>query len=289
MWRKLNKILTDKNEYYLDPVLKNEIDISNELFHASIKSQKYLFVKKIKYFIEYDKSYLVRFLLKNFLKLFIVFSFVALIVFFCMLAFGVNVDVKKIQRVDYSSIPIYILSSGDIKQDSLILLKYKKTYDKNGNFIFFYLKDPSKNYKKWKDKLCQLESGGTSNPYTARRANSQFWGKYQLVEYARKSINLNNVSWEEWKANPELQEAALKMWIKIIYNDLKPEIKKYDGKFMGGWNITESGIIAMGHNVGPEPVKTFLNSGCKIIPKDGSGIAATRFLILGNYDLEIEK
>jgi hypothetical protein len=289
MWRKLNNILKDKNEYYLDPNLKNEIDISNELFHASIKSQKYLFIKKIKYFIQYDKSYLIRFLLKNLLKFIIVLSIITLISLFIMFAFGVNVDIKKIQKVDYSSIPIYIPSSGDINQDSLTLIKYKKRYDKNGTFIFFYLKDQAKNYEKWKLNLHKLESGGMVNPYNARRTNSQFWGKYQLGEYARKSINLGGVTWETWKNNPELQEAALKMWIKVIYNDLKPEIEKYDGKFIGGWNITESGIIAMGHNVGPAPVKTFLNSGGKIIPKDGSGKDATRFLILGNYDLELNK
>jgi hypothetical protein len=289
MWRKLNNILSDRNEYYLDPVLKNEIDISNDLFHASIKSQKYLFVKKIKYFIEYDKSYFVRFLLKYILKFLIVLTSISLLTLFVMFIFGVNFDVKKIQRANYSSVPIYIPSSGDLKEDSITLMRYKKVYDKNGNFIFFYLKDPSKNFEKWKEKLHNIESGGMTNPYSARRENSQFWGKYQLGEYARKSINLGGVTWETWKNNPELQEAALKMWIKIIYSDLKPEIQKYDGKFLSGWNITESGIIAMGHNVGPAPVKTFLNSGGKIIPKDGSGKDATRFLILGNYDLELNK
>lgn len=289
MWRKLNKILNDKNEYYLDPVLKNEIDISNDLFHASIKSQKYLFVKKIKYFIEYDKAYLIRFLLKYLLRIVVIFLSVSIVSLLLMYSFGVNVDLKKIQKVDYSHVAIYIPSSGDPNQDSLILLEYKKIYNKNGNYIFFYLKDPSKNYEKWKFNLHKIESGGMSNPYTARREGSQFWGKYQLGDYARKSINLGGVTWETWKNNPELQEAALKMWIKVIYNDLKPEIKKYDGKFLGGWNITESGIIAMGHNVGPAPVKTFLNSGGKIVPKDGSGKDATRFLILGNYDLELNK
>ena len=58
---------------------------------------------------------------------------------------------------------------------------------------------------------------------------------------------------------------------------------------MNGWAITESGIIAMAHNVGAGATKQFLNSGGTNIPKDGSGKDATRFLILGGYDLEISK
>jgi hypothetical protein len=86
-----------------------------------------------------------------------------------------------------------------------------------------------------------------------------------------------------------LQEAALKLWVEILYGYLKDEIRLYDGQFLNGWSITESGIIAMAHNVGPEPTKQFLKSGGKIIPKDGSGKDATRFLILGNYNLNLSK
>ena len=110
-----------------------------------------------------------------------------------------------------------------------------------------------------------------------------------MGESARREIGMNNINWESWKTNPDLQEAALKLWIELLYVYLKDDIRLYNGQFLNGWTITESGIIAMAHNVGPEQTKQFLHSGGKFIPKDGSGKDATRYLILGNYNLNISK
>ena len=182
--------------------------------------------------------------------------------------------------------PIYIPSTSDAKKDSLIVTEYKKIYNKNIKCFFFFTKDSTKNYYQWKDKLAGIESNGA---YDAKREGSQYWGKYQMGESARSIIGLQDISWDKWKSNPELQEAALRLWIDLLYEDLKPEIIKYDGKFLHGWSITESGIIAMAHNVGSQPVRDFLYSGGLNVPKDGSGFDATRFLILGNYNLEFKK
>ena len=285
MWKKLNKILHDKNDYHLDPTLKYEAEISDELLQKTIKFQKYLIPKKIKYLFTYDKLFFVRL----FAKILFQFSIIALIIF---LLYTVGIDInfnkiqKKVQKVDYSSFPIYIPSSGNVKSDSINILKYKELYNKNTNIIIFYSKDITKNYDQWKQKLSSIESDGL---YEARRENSQYWGKYQMGTDARKLIGLGNIDWNKWKSNPELQEAALRLWIDILYQDLKPDIEKYDGRFLNGWAITESGIIAMAHNVGSEPVRQFLYSKGLKIPKDGSGYDATRFLILGNYDLEFKK
>lgn len=205
-----------------------------------------------------------------------------------LLAFGIDINFKKVKKVETTQLPIYIPSSGDAKTDSLNILNYKKLY-KDAIYITFYLKDPSKNYDKWKFALHGIESNGWDNPYEARRENSQYWGKYQMSNSARESVGLGEFSWDKWKSNPEIQEAALKMWIDILYQELKSDIKKYDGQFLNGWAITESGIIAMAHNVGAGATKQFLYSNGANIPKDGSGKDATRFLILGNYNLEINK
>ena len=37
MWKNLNKILHDKNDYHLDPILKQEVEISEELIQNTIK------------------------------------------------------------------------------------------------------------------------------------------------------------------------------------------------------------------------------------------------------------
>ena len=288
MWKKINNILHDKNDYCLDLSLKREVEISDELLLATIKYQKYLIPKKIKYFFENDKLFFVRLFSKYLLKLIAFLIGIGIVVIVALLAFGIDINVKKIKKVEYSQLPIYIPSTGDAKDDSLNILNYKKTYS-HAKYIIFYLKDPSKNYEKWKVGLHGIESGGWENPYEARRPNSQYWGKYQMGESARSSINLSDITWEKWKTNPELQEAALKLWLDVLYKTLEKDIKKYEGSFQNGWAITESGIIAMAHNVGPEPVKQFLYSGGKTIPKDGSGKDATRFLILGNYDLGINK
>ena len=289
MWKSLNKILHDKNDYHLDPLLKRDVEISHELLQSTIKYQKYLIPRKINYFFQYDKLFFVRLFTKYFLRLLIFIVSIGIITLVLLSAFGIDINVKKVPKIDYVQLPVYIPSTGDSEKDSLNVLKYKKTFNKNINFIIFYLKDPTKNYEMWKNGLYGIESKSWSNPYEAKRDGSQYWGKYQLGESARKSIGLSDITWEKWKTNPELQEASLRLWIDVLYQILKSDIKKYDGSFLNGWSITESGIIAMAHNVGPEPVKQFLYSGGKNVPKDGSGKDATRFLILGNYDLEIVK
>lgn len=290
MWKKINSILKDKNDYHLDPDLKRDCEIAEELFQNTIKYQKYLIPKKIKYFFQHDKSFFVKLFIRYFLKILGILVAISIFVLIMLFAFGINIKVKKEPKIkiNYIDYPIYIPSSGNIVQDSLKILNYKKIY-KDATYIIFYSKDATKDYNKWKDDLQKIESNDWINPYEARRNGSQYWGKYQIGEAARKDVGMGNISWEKWKTNPDLQEAALKLWVEILYGYLKDEIRLYDGQFLNGWSITESGIIAMAHNVGPEPTKQFLKSGGKIIPKDGSGKDATRFLILGNYNLNLSK
>jgi hypothetical protein len=228
--------------------------------------------------------------IRYFLKLFGILVGITIFVLLLLFIFGININVKKIPKakINYTEYPIYIPSSGNIVQDSLKILNYKKIF-KDAKYVIFYSKDATKDYNKWKDDLHKIESNDWVNPYEARREGSQYWGKYQMGNSARLEVGMENINWEKWKTNPDLQEAALKLWIESLYVYLKDEIRLYDGQFLNGWSITESGIIAMAHNVGPEPTKQFLRSGGKIVPKDGSGKDATRFLILGNYDLNISK
>jgi hypothetical protein len=209
----------------------------------------------------------------------------------CFILFFVysDISIERSHINDDNDFTIYIPSTGDIEKDSLNIVRHKRKFGRNKEYIIFYLKDPSKNYEKWKTALAGIESGGWTNQYESRRVGSQYWGKYQMGEFARKKVGMDGVTWENWRDNPELQEIALNIWIDILYKELEKDIKKYDGTFVGGWYITESGIIAMAHNVGGPLVKSFLYSGGVDVPKDGSGKDATRFLILGNYDLEIKK
>jgi hypothetical protein len=286
MWKRLNKILHDKNDYHLDPILKRDVEISDQMFQHTIDFQKNLIPRKIKYFVKNDKLFFVRLLAKYFLKFVIGLILVGIISGVVIFFAGIDVNFKKQPKVDFSKLPIYLPSSGDAEKDSQTIAFYKRNFSKNATYIMFYPFDPTKNFKKWKDALSGIESGGS---YDAKREGSQYWGKYQMSEAARNSIGLGKINWEKWKNNPEIQEAALRLWIDILYQELKPDIKKYTGKFLSGWAITESGIIAMAHNVGSGATRQFLYSNGSVIPKDGSGKDATRFLILGGYDLEINK
>jgi hypothetical protein len=290
MWKKLNSILKDKNDYHLDPSLKRDCEIAEELLQNTIKYQKYLIPKKIKYFFQHDKSFFVKLFVRYFFKLLGILIAISILVLILLFAFGIKINVKKTEKIkiNYTEFPIYIPSSGSIAQDSINILAYKKIF-KDAKYIIFYSKDKTKDYNKWKEDLHCIESNDWTNPYEARRNGSQYWGKYQMGEAARREIGMSNISWEKWKTNPDLQEASLKLWIEALYNYLKDDIRLYDGQFLNGWAITESGIIAMAHNVGPEPTKQFLRSGGKNVPKDGSGKDATRYLILGNYNLNISK
>jgi hypothetical protein len=286
MWKRLNKILHDKNDYHLDPSLKNEVAIADDLLQTTIKYQKMLIPRKFWYFIKFDKLFFLRLIAKYFLKFVIGLVIVGIVSIIILLVLGIDIDFKKTERKDFTNIPIYIPSSGDHQKDSLNILFYKRNVSKTANYILFYQRDPSKDYKKWKNALAGLESANERNPYQARREGSEYWGKYQMGNLARKAVKMERYTWEEWKINPDLQEAAINLWVTSNYDALEYEIKKFDGKFLNGWMITESGLIAMAHNVGPAAVKTFLSSGGKTIPKDGSGRDATRFLILGNFDLK---
>lgn len=288
IWKaKLNKILHDKNDYHLDPVLKRDAEIAEELLQNTIKYQKYLIPRKIRYFFKYDKSFFWKLFIRIFWK-FLIILIVLGIISSLLYFFGLETVIKKApKQINYIQCPIYIPSTGNASKDSLNIVLYKKIF-KDATYIIFYPEDNSKNYQKWKQDLQGIESNDWPNPYEARRQNSQYWGKYQFSGSARAAVGLDEFSWEQWKNNPDLQEAALKMWVEILYQELNSDIKKYDGKFLNGWAITESGIIAMAHNVGAGATKQFLYSDGKIVPKDGSGKDATRFLILGNYDLEIK-
>jgi hypothetical protein len=287
MWKKLNEILNDKNDYHLDQQLKSDVELSEHMLQSTIRVQKNLIPRKLRYFLKNDKLFFVRLLIKYLLKLIIGLTVSAIITIIGLLLLGIDINVKKTPKIDYSKIPVYIPSTGDADLDSQNIIFYKRNFSKEATYVIFYQKDPTKNFEKWKANLAKLESNGYANPYEARREGSQFWGKYQMGQEARNAIGLGSYSWERWKNNPELQEAATREWVIVLYRVLKGYIKKYDGKVLNGWTITESGIIAMAHNVGPSPVKKWLDSGgMGVVPKDGSGRDATRFLILGEYELE---
>jgi len=148
-------------------------------------------------------------------------------------------------------------------------------------FITVYTVDSTKTLKKFLERLGQIESG---NNYKSRRPGSQYLGRWQMGDGARRIIGFGSISYDKFLNTPEIQDAAVVLLLKYNYDYLKPYLKKYDNKIIRGYHLTKSGLMAMAHNVGADAVLNFLNSGCTNVPRDGNG-PSDRFLILGNYDL----
>jgi len=223
--------------------------------------------RKLNYFIKYRKLHLLKYVL-------IIGVFCTIIGLVSNYLFKVNLLKPKV----YFELIIYIPDSIDQK-----VYKSKLCYS-NIKFITIYTESPTKTYDEFKTKLGAIESG---NDYKKCREGSQYWGKYQFGSTALNAIGLSKINKETFLNTPELQEAALLLLLKFNKLCLLDYINKYNNKIVRGYHLTESGLLAMAHNVGCGEVKRFLDSECSYVPLDGNG-PSTKFLILGNYDLKLK-
>ncbi len=85
-----------------------------------------------------------------------------------------------------------------------------------------------------------------------------YLGKYQFGKSTLKMIGIHHP--QLFLSNPELQEKAFiantqrNKWV------LRKDIKRFNGKYIKGVKVTESGILAAAHLAGPGGVKKFLRS-----------------------------
>jgi hypothetical protein len=123
------------------------------------------------------------------------------------------------------------------------------------------------------DKLSKFESGGS---YTIVNY-AGFMGKYQIGRQALKAIDMGGIPDSIFLKTPELQEVAVRLLLKLDKRIMSPYIKKYNGKEIGGINITISGLIG-GCHMSPRGVITFLESNGDSIFKDGNGVPITKYI-----------
>ncbi len=118
----------------------------------------------------------------------------------------------------------------------------------------FYVPYLGKSFNGFKEALAFKESRG--NYFTVNTLG--YLGKYQFGTETLKLIGIYNPS--EFLNDPELQEKAFlanaerNKWI------LRKDIERFQGKNIGGVEITESGILAAAHLAGPGSVKKYLRS-----------------------------
>lgn len=124
------------------------------------------------------------------------------------------------------------------------------------------------------DFLGELAYHESRNRYTVVNRYG-YMGKYQFGMTTLKGLGYN-VSRNEFLNSPFLQEEAMLKLLDHNRDILTNYINRYDGKYVHGIKITESGILAAAHLVGPSRVKNFLYTGK--VYTDGNNTPVTRYL-----------
>ncbi len=138
-----------------------------------------------------------------------------------------------------------------------------------------------KDFVGFKEALAFKESQGKYN-----RVNTLgYLGKYQFGRSTLKELNIH-VKPKGFLNNPLLQEKAFLANLEKNKWILRKEIKKFNGKWINGIKITESGILAAAHLGGAGAVQQFLWSYGKNTMKDAYGTRIEHYLKkFSGYDL----
>ena len=79
--------------------------------------------------------------------------------------------------------------------------------------------------------------------------------------------------------SPAAQDAAANAWFSKINDDVSTlGLKSYLGRWIGGGQVTESGLVAGAHLVGVWALKSFLESGGAIDTRDGYGTPVSEYV-----------
>lgn len=112
-----------------------------------------------------------------------------------------------------------------------------------------------------------------------------YLGRYQFSYTTLRNLGFN-ISRKEFLQNELVQDQAL---IQLLLHNkqlLNKTIKEYDGTYINGIRITESGILAAAHLLGPYKVKRYLKYG--EIYKDAYGTSVVDYIShFSGYSLNI--
>ena len=112
-----------------------------------------------------------------------------------------------------------------------------------------------------------------------------YMGKYQFGRKTLRGLGFK-MSKEEFLNSPLLQEQAMHALLKQNKRSLRKYITKYDGKYIHGVLVTESGLLAAAHLGGAGSVKKWFRTGK--VRKDGNGVKITSYMErFGGYDLNV--
>ncbi len=129
-----------------------------------------------------------------------------------------------------------------------------------------------KTYVGFKEALGFKESRGS---YTVVNRYG-YMGKYQFSKSTLKMIGIYNAS--TFMEDASLQEKAFGAYTSRNKWILRRDIKRFDGRYIGGVKVTESGILAAAHLAGAGNVKKFLRSYGAEGFKDANGTSIRHYL-----------
>ena len=135
---------------------------------------------------------------------------------------------------------------------------------------FFNLPYTGKSFIAFKEAVAFKESMGLYHLVNTYG----YMGKYQFGKTTLRGVGIHDSSL--FLKSPELQEKAFKALVARNKWELRNEIKRYEGKVIGGIKITESGLIAAAHLGGAGSVKKFLRTG--EVFHDGYGTSIKSYL-----------
>jgi hypothetical protein len=110
-------------------------------------------------------------------------------------------------------------------------------------------------------------------------------GKYQFSPRTLKWLGYDDH--DEFLNSHELQDEVMIKYLKKNKRILRNYIDKWDNKKIDDNLITESGILAAAHLVGPGGVIEFFNTMDEVV--DGNGVKITEYLFkFSGYDLVLD-
>lgn len=270
----LNNFFWKKSDFEFDAGLKALNELWYHVFTEQRKLLKVVLPRNIIYFAKHKKLFMTKLLAFGTAIILSAGIIISMILFILNYVGILNIDVSKPKPKVENTLTVYLPDTDTLAQVECIKRKIK--------YITIFLPDNKKNWNAFKKRFQHLEAHGLSDAGSYFALNGEYWGRYQMGNAAREMVRLKNVTWKEFSTNPDMQEGAFLAWIRILKDLMQPEINRYVGTNMNGIQITESGIIALAHNVGDGDCREFLKNNGSTIPANSFRMA---FLRIGGYDV----
>ena len=186
---------------------------------------------------------------------------IVVILLISIMAVG-TLSFKQVDLSDYRTAGLDLNFQVPSQDDKLIPIDEEPVFD-----LFL-----GKTYVGFKEALGFKESRGS---YTVVNQYG-YMGKYQFSKNTLKMIGIYNSS--TFIGDASLQEKAFKAYASRNKWILRRDIKRFNGRYISGVKVTESGILAAAHLAGAGNVKKFLRSYGAVGFQDANGTSIRYYL-----------